>query len=96
MRYEIEQYEHLKNHPYADVAIMSDILAQVKKYSEKAGYNRCVLVGMNDYSINDQGRIDLEVVHNDMVWQKLFYMDGEVIDCNAYMEKYLMKRRTAV
>lgn len=100
MRYEIELYFP---QPLLEVDKLAEMMCKIKEFSVKAGFNTCVLMSLNDDSAADHGRIDIEVVHRNVdyenhiikttVWQKLFYIDGEVIDCDTYSARYSLKRR---
>lgn len=82
-----------------DVDNMLNILQAIKTFQEGTPFNNCIIMDMNDDSIKDHGRIDLELffqnidydnnVVKSQLWQKVFYINGEILDCNTYRHRYL-------
>lgn len=96
MRLEVE---NLYESRVTDVDNMLNILQAIKTFQKSTPFNNCVILDMNDDSIKDHGRIDIELFFQNIdydnkivrsqLWQKVFYINGEILDCNTYRHRYL-------
>lgn len=97
MRLQIEKYKGLND--VTDVDNMLKMLQAIKNFVNESIFNQCTILSINDDSVDDHGRIDIElqlqqidyekkVVHR-QAWQKVFFINGEILDCPTYAHRYL-------
>lgn len=92
--------ERSNTSPEKLAAIMNAISVFAK---EQTAFNDCQVLEINDFSINDNDRVDIELlfqnidyetktIHNSL-WQKVFFVNGEILDCNTYRNRYYKPMR---
>lgn len=89
----------LRTNNICELNHMFEMLMAIKEFTRDLPYNKCTIMSINDYSYINTGRIDIELLlenvdeENKSITghrvQKVFYVEGRVIDCNTYRETYL-------
>lgn len=82
-----------------NVDSMIKLLNAIKVFQEETPFNECIIMRMDDDSITDNGRIDIELLFRNIdystntitgqLWQKVFYINGEILDCITYGNRYI-------
>lgn len=82
-----------------NVKVLADVFSALTRFAdEQKGFNLCQVLSLSDFSRNDNNRIDIEllfqnvdyenkVIHNQL-WQKVFYVDGEIYDCCSFVRRF--------